>query len=515
MSDKGVGVLCLIQGGAEMADAMSAVTVRFGRTVFRMERAPGGVQLSEIEMIGHCRALLRESLAGHEAGLAAVFRADPFAGVSTVEALPDYMRVGIDELIVLRPEGAVVIGWMLAWPGSIASMALCSEAGIRQIKPSRTIAFERPDVLEAGGRDKGFDDTRCGFVAYVDGDVQAGGPAWLRIETIDGRVAYATIPDRRLRGIRAIKRILGPLDVPTGDIRRVFDDVLGPACRLLNAEWIASPVSTTIIRFGPEVPGARGTIVIPLYFRLDYLEHQIAILASQPATRPLWDICYILDDPPRRQAAVTLAQSVYARFGIGFSLIIMNENRGFASACNIGLAGSKGEYVCFLNSDVFPVTADFADRLADRLETVPGLAIAAGLLLFEDGSVQHEGMQMQAVASQDGLAYPIHTRKGRRPRVAGLELCESVTGACMTIRRDLAVQVGGFDEGFIIGDFEDADLCARVRAAGYTVAVDHSVQLFHLERQSQAGPEQRWRRNMTTYNAWRFEHRHDANASFV
>ena len=230
-------------------------------------------------------------------------------------------------------------------------------------------------------------------------------------------------------------------------------------------------------------------------------------MASIGSFRQHWDVVYVLDDPPRRQAALALADSVHARFAIPFTLVIMAENRGFASACNIGLAAARGEYVCFLNSDVLPITGDFADRLADRLETVPRLGIVGGLLLFEDGSVQHEGMQMQVVRSQGGLAYPIHTRKGQRPRGTDLHVCDMVTGACMVLRRDVANRMGGFDEGFIIGDFEDADLCSRVRAEGLSVAVDHTVRLYHLERQSQAGPEHRWRRNLTAYNAWRYEQR--------
>lgn len=507
LSGKGVGVVCLIKGGPELAEDMAQIRIRFGGTNFCMDRAPGRVQLPEPEMIRHCRALLKESFAGHVTGLASTLRADAYTGVNTLEALPDYIRVGIDNLIVLRPDGAIVLGWMLAWPGTVVSMAVCSEAGISLIQPSKTVATERLDVLEAG-RDKGFEDPRCGFIAYVEGKIQAGGRAWLKIETAEGHVGYATIPDRRLRGMRAIQKILELTDVHADDVRRAFDNVIGPACRLLNAERLGIPVSTSRVRFGAERQGTRGTIVIPLYRRLDYLEHQIATFASAAAVWPLWDILYVLDDPPQRQAALALAESVYVRFEIPFTLIIMGENRGFASACNVGLAAAQGDYVCFLNSDVLPITEDFADHLANRLESVPHLGIIGGLLLFEDGSVQHEGMQMRPVRSQGGLSYPIHTRKGLRPRVADLELCEMITGACMVLRRDLADRLKGFDEGFIIGDFEDADLCTRIRAEGLSVAVDHTVKLFHLERQSQASPDQRWRSNITTYNAWRFE-QHD------
>jgi GT2 family glycosyltransferase len=77
----------------------------------------------------------------------------------------------------------------------------------------------------------------------------------------------------------------------------------------------------------------------------------------------------------------------------------------------------------------------------------------------------------------------------------------------MVMRRALALDLGGFDESYIIGDFEDSDLCLKLRERGLACAVDMHAQLYHLERQSQAGTENRWRMNLTVYNAWVHERR--------
>ena len=74
------------------------------------------------------------------------------------------------------------------------------------------------------------------------------------------------------------------------------------------------------------------------------------------------------------------------------------------------------------------------------------------------------------------------------------------------MRRDDMAAIDGFDPGYVIGDFEDADLCERLRAAGLDCAVDSTITLYHLERQSQ-GDDQPWRGNATLFNAWRFNHR--------
>jgi hypothetical protein len=77
----------------------------------------------------------------------------------------------------------------------------------------------------------------------------------------------------------------------------------------------------------------------------------------------------------------------------------------------------------------------------------------------------------------------------------------------MLMERRLARELGGFDESFVIGDFEDSDLCMKIAERDLACAVDLDVSLYHLERQSQAGSEQRWRMNLTLYNAWVHEGR--------
>ena len=77
----------------------------------------------------------------------------------------------------------------------------------------------------------------------------------------------------------------------------------------------------------------------------------------------------------------------------------------------------------------------------------------------------------------------------------------------MLMDRSLALELGGFDESYIIGDFEDSDLCLRLRQRGLRCAVDQDVQMYHLERKSQISPSHNWRMNLTLYNAWVHERR--------
>jgi GT2 family glycosyltransferase len=109
----------------------------------------------------------------------------------------------------------------------------------------------------------------------------------------------------------------------------------------------------------------------------------------------------------------------------------------------------------------------------------------------------------------------MHPGKGRLHRAPAdpVQEVEAVTGACMVLRTGLARELGGFDEAFAIGDFEDSDMCLKIRARGLRLAVDHHARLFHLERQSQVTPDRMWRFNVTLLNAWTHTRRWFADAT--
>jgi GT2 family glycosyltransferase len=78
----------------------------------------------------------------------------------------------------------------------------------------------------------------------------------------------------------------------------------------------------------------------------------------------------------------------------------------------------------------------------------------------------------------------------------------------MLVDRDTYLDLGGFDEGYAVGDFEDSDFCLRLRERDLLSYCARSETLYHLERQSQAllgSPD--LRAKLTLYNAWRHTRR--------
>jgi O-antigen biosynthesis protein len=424
-----------------------------------------------------------------------------YSGDSTLNRLRN-VHLAIDEAIMCTM-GIVLIGWMFDPFNEIDRIILHHDQNAVALAREEIMRIERPDVAVAFQEKYGTVDQSHGFMAFVPVEIGAFPEASIHVEVISrsGGVGYQNVPEPKLLGMAAIKLILSSVSPRYDDVDKTFR-LIGPCIAQLNRDRLARPADVRCVQFGEPPMKPVCSVIVPIYGRLDFIEDQMAIFSRGPSAAA-HQFIYILDDPPRRQEFLSLCESVFNRFHIAMTVLVLSENLGFAPACNHGLAKSDGEFVCYLNSDVFPIEDTWLDSLIDDLRNMPTVGVIGPLLLFEDDTVQHCQMTFEKVIEYGNLPFPRHVAKGLTPEQdGGVEEVTAITGACMVMRRSLANAMGGFDESFIIGDFEDADLCMRIRQDGLTCAVDSRVKLHHLERQSQLTSRSLWRMNMTIFNAW-------------
>jgi GT2 family glycosyltransferase len=429
-------------------------------------------------------------------------------GSETQAELASGLLIDIDEAIACPPDSLVLCGWMLARPDDVRAIRL--RAGGQTIAIDRAKnwwTLSRPDVIATIGETKGFDDPACGFIVRVPLAGALDADAQLEIETGSGETVCISVPPRRLTGIAAIKRLLGSLDVQYTDLDRLFDHILGPPVAALNAERLRAAPEIAEQVWGALPSAPHASVIIPLHGRIDFIEYQMAFFAAYGIGEDV-EIIYVLDDPPRTRETQFLCASVFARFAIPFRLLCLSRNLGFAPANRIGLQAASGDYVCFMNSDVFPTDGSWLHRLTGRLAEDASLGAVGPTLLYEDGTLQHGGIDFKRLPQYGAWWFPQHPRKGWRPDGnGGIRYQRAITGACMVLRRGDAIACDGFDSAFVIGDFEDTDLCFKLAQRQLRTAVDRDVTLYHLERQSQAASGSPWRTNLTIYNAWLHQRR--------
>jgi GT2 family glycosyltransferase len=504
-----IGFIAFTTDGGRDVGRLQHITFCVDRINYRAKRHLNTTRLLDQELLDRLRPHLTDPkfASRTQKHLVSITSRPGFAGQDTLSSLKEPVLMQIDEAISCPPDGILLRGWQLAQPGVVRRIQVRSGPLAVDLDLSLAIRNARPDVIAALRQEFGFSDDQCGFIAYLPACISSGDPSYIEVTLCNGDIGFKTFKISKRTGIDAIRGILEGVDVRHGELDPAFDNVLGPAISCINEARLRQPPTSTEIQFGRAPENPEYSLIVPLYGRVDFIEYQMALFSQQQGAKDL-DVIYVLDDPPKQRELEDLAHSTFARFRIAFRVLLLTANLGFAPASNAGLRIARGRFVCFLNSDVFPITGDWMQRLSAALERHPDIGVIGPRLLYEDGSIQHEGCFYRVVPELAGWTFSDHHNKGRRPAAAhGLWRHEAITGACMVLTRSFALELGGFDEAYVVGDFEDMDLCQRIRARGLACAVDDNVQLYHLERKSQAESNQGWRCNLTLYNAWLHQRR--------
>lgn len=144
--------------------------------------------------------------------------------------------------------------------------------------------------------------------------------------------------------------------------------------------------------------------------------------------------------------------------------------RGFARAANLGARTSTADVVAFVNPDARP-TLDVLTALADDVIADARCASSAALTVGHDGTVETgnggwEPTVLRAAAHTVGL-HKLAPRVGiwARPERGEDVAVHWTTAACMAVRRETFLRLGGFDEGFFVY-CEDIAFGRTAREAG-------------------------------------------------
>jgi GT2 family glycosyltransferase len=146
-----------------------------------------------------------------------------------------------------------------------------------------------------------------------------------------------------------------------------------------------------------------------------------------------------------------------------FQMPRSEENVSFSAGNNRCVREASGRWLLFLNNDVF-LHRESVRRLLVPLLEKEGTGITGGKLLFPGGTaVQHAGIGQMLWAHPSNYGVGAYSED---PRLQRRRECFAMTGAMLSVDREIFEKVGGFDERYIWGT-EDIDLCLKVRAAGW------------------------------------------------
>ena len=109
---------------------------------------------------------------------------------------------------------------------------------------------------------------------------------------------------------------------------------------------------------------------MPLYRRIDFVEHQLAAFVDDPDLAGA-DLIYVLDSPEMAAELAADATALHRLYGVPFRTVVLRRNLGFADANNAGVSLALGRLLLLLNSDVVPDRPGWLSTMVDFLDATP------------------------------------------------------------------------------------------------------------------------------------------------
>lgn len=163
-----------------------------------------------------------------------------------------------------------------------------------------------------------------------------------------------------------------------------------------------------------------------------------------------------------------------------FTYLYLPMEFNFSHMCNAGVKEAKGEYILLLNDDMEAIESSWLARLVGQASLKHAGAVGAKLLYPNSTKIQHVGITNTIYGPghklkqlDDSVSYYY----GRNRFVYDLI---GVTAACLMMRRDYFLAIGGLFEGLAVA-YNDVDLCFRLCSKGLYNVQRNDVVLYHHE----------------------------------
>ncbi len=398
---------------------------------------------------------------------------------------PDRAVGGALELAISDRNGGLFLrGWLRDPLDQVEAVSVLTVAGSIDVTNASLHRLPRPDLAQRLSSNVHRGGGFCpGFVAHVsDPSLGHTRQPQLLVQMRSGSRLVLTPRAGTLPPAASRDAVLGSAGL-AHLTPALFETCIRPATRALHAAASANRSTPDVVRIGTPLASPAISILVPVYRTLGFLRFQFAALARDP-DMVRSELILALDSPEQRAELEHLLRGLHLLHALPVTLVVMADNAGFAAATNAAAAQARAPLLLLLNSDVVPERPGWLTVLSRALAD-PRIGAVGPRLLFDDDSIQHAGLFFER--DQDGTWFNRHYHKGMprdwfaasRPR-----LVPGVTGGAVMLRADDFATVGGVDEDYVIGDYEDSDLCLMLRRAGLAIAYVPAATLYHFERRS-------------------------------
>ena len=323
-----------------------------------------------------------------------------------------------NDLLMQLDEVHVLVNCRLLDPlAEVRDISLCYADGKLQSISDAVVSYQTsPESLSNGLLSAQAHDRFAGRIRCESNPAQIVGITLTlqdgKLRSIDCRVKIISADP-----LSVIRKMLELLPASNDDKRRIFDSGVGT---MISSAWntrSAQDNNGEIVSYNTELAPSSPTvsIIIPIYGRHDFIEYQLAQFANDPDMKAQ-EILYVIDDPGLCREVRQCCDSLARIYSIAFKVLYLNTNLGYSGANNTGVQHTTAPAILLLNSDVFPTKAGWLTQMLSCAGLEIENLILGARLLYEDESIQHDGMTFHASPFVSHLWTNLHPWQGSTGR---------------------------------------------------------------------------------------------------
>jgi glycosyltransferase involved in cell wall biosynthesis len=153
----------------------------------------------------------------------------------------------------------------------------------------------------------------------------------------------------------------------------------------------------------------------------------------------------------------------------------------YSAINNAAVREANGEIIGLLNNDVEAINGEWLSEMVSHAVR-PGIGAVGAMLYYPLNPIQHAGviLGLGGVAGHPFKEFP-RGDQGQKNRLRLVQNYSAVTAACLVIRKERYLEVGGLNERDLSIAFNDVDLCCKLIAAGYRNLWTPYAEFYHHE----------------------------------
>jgi glycosyltransferase involved in cell wall biosynthesis len=222
------------------------------------------------------------------------------------------------------------------------------------------------------------------------------------------------------------------------------------------------------------------SVIIPTRNHADMLARTIAGLLDRTDYPSL--MVLIVDNGSDDPAALALLEQLSLDNRV--SVLRRPGPFNYSALNNDAVREASGELILLLNNDIDVIHTDWLREMVSHAIR-PGIGAVGAKLLYPDQTIQHGGVTvgMYGVAEHQFLEQS-YNDPGYFDHLKLARNVTAVTGACLMVRRQTYLEVGGLNEVSLPVAFNDVDFCLKLTERGYRNLWTPHARLYHLESAS-------------------------------